>query len=91
MERTGTPFDDPEGVTTMLSLYVKMQNKKAALQDKLAANVRSEDGEVSLEYALVGGLMAAAIITGVAFLTDDLTGWFTSVGTKITNSLGVGS
>jgi Flp pilus assembly pilin Flp len=77
----------PEGVTTMLSLYVKMQNKKAALQHKLADNVRNEDGEVSLEYALVGGLMAAAIIAGIGGLTGDLKGWFTSVGDKITASL----
>ena len=66
----------------MLSLYVKMQNKIAGL--------RNEDGEVSLEYALVGGLMAAAIIAGVALLTDDLTGatgWFAKIGDKITNTL----
>ena len=71
----------------MLSLYVKMQNRKTALQAKLADNVRNEDGEVSLEYALVGGLMAAAIIAGIGALTGALGGWFTSIGTKITNSL----
>lgn len=60
-------------------LYVMFQS--------LTARLRDEKGEVSLEYALVGGLMAAAIIAGLAVLTPQLLTWFTGIGTKITDSL----
>jgi len=76
----GTPFDDPEGVTNMFNLlYVMFQS--------LTARLRDEKGEVSLEYALVGGLMAAAIIAGLAVLTPQLLTWFTGIGKEITDSL----
>lgn len=53
-----------------------------------AARLRKDDrGEVSLEYALVGGLMAAAIIAGLTVLQPELKQWFTDIGTDITNSL----
>jgi Flp pilus assembly pilin Flp len=46
-----------------------------------------ERGEVSLEYALVGGLMAVAIIAGIVGLTGALAGWFTGIGNAITNAV----
>jgi Flp pilus assembly pilin Flp len=57
---------------------------------KLAARRCNDDrGEVSLEYALVGGLMAAAIVAGIGGLTGALGGWFTSIGGMITDTLPV--
>ena len=46
------------------------------LLDQLVARLRGERGEVSIEYVLVGGLMAIAIIAGIATLTGGLGGWF---------------
>ena len=44
---------------------------------QLAARVRNDDrGEVSLEYALVGGLMAVAIVAAIALLVPGLNAWF---------------
>ena len=51
---------------------------------QLAARVRNDDrGEVSLEYALVGGLMAVAIAAGIAALSPLLVDWFTAIGGDI--------
>lgn len=56
--------------------------------NNLAARVRNDDrGEVSLEYALVGGLMAVAIVTGIGGLTGSLGTWFDGIGTNITSHL----
>jgi len=51
---------------------------------QLAARVRNDDrGEVSLEYALVGGLMAVAIAAGIAVLSPLLVEWFRAIGADI--------
>lgn len=59
---------------TMLHIYISM----------LASRLRSEKGEVSLEYALVGGLMAVAIVLGIASLTTGLGTWFSGISARIT-------
>lgn len=51
----------------------------------LNARLGDEKGEVSLEYALVGGLMAVAIVAGIVGLTGALGGWFNGIGDAITD------
>jgi Flp pilus assembly pilin Flp len=46
-----------------------------------------ERGEVSLEYVLVGGLAAVAIVAGMAVLSPAIVAWFTTIATTISNAL----
>jgi Flp pilus assembly pilin Flp len=48
---------------------------------------RSDKGEVAIEYVLVGGLAALAIIAGMATFNTSVTGWFTGLQTAITTAL----
>ena len=59
----------------LLSLYTKLQTLKAEL--------RNEDGATAVEYGLLVALIAAAIMTIVATLGDDLVSLFTDVDTKV--------
>lgn len=40
-------------------------------------------GATATEYALLVGLIALGIIVGVTFFRDQLSQWFTDLGTKI--------
>jgi Flp pilus assembly pilin Flp len=52
---------------------------------QLATRVRNDDrGEVSIEYALVGGLMAVAIVAAIALLVPGLNAWFGGMGDFLT-------
>ncbi|WP_211451810.1 Flp family type IVb pilin [Collimonas antrihumi] len=55
---------------------------------KLMKFLRDEDGVTAIEYGLIAGLVAAALIVAVAALTGDgtkgLQGIFTRIGTKLT-------
>jgi Flp pilus assembly pilin Flp len=54
----------------------------------LARRLDSADrGEVSIEYVLVGGLAAAAIIAGMAVLFPAVGGWFSSIATTVSGAL----
>ena len=48
---------------------------------------RSESGEVSIEYVLVGGLAALAIIAGMAVLFPAVGGWFNDIATTVSNAI----
>lgn len=52
-----------------------------------ARSDRNEKGEVAIEYVLVGGLAAAAIVLGMITFEASVTSWFTSLQTMISNSL----
>lgn len=55
---------------------------------RLQARLDREDrGEVSIEYVLVGGLAAAAIIAGMAVLFPAVGGWFNDIATTVTTAL----
>ena len=65
-----------------------MFNAIAMLLDRLVARLGADDrGEVSIEYVLVGGLMAVAIVAGIVGLTGGLSGWFSGIGTEISSHL----
>lgn len=48
---------------------------------------RSDKGEVAIEYVLVGGLAAIAIIAGMAVFTTSVGAWFTALATEIGDAL----
>jgi len=50
---------------------------------------KNDQGEVSLEYVLVGGLAAAAIVVAMATFDTAVTGWFESIANTIGGALPV--
>jgi pilus assembly protein Flp/PilA len=48
--------------------------------------VREEDGVAAIEYALLAGLIAVAIIVTVQNMTTNLKTMFTAIGTALTNA-----
>jgi pilus assembly protein Flp/PilA len=48
---------------------------------------RSDEGEVAIEYVLVGGLAAIAIIAGMAVFSTAVGSWFTALATEIGDAL----
>jgi Flp pilus assembly pilin Flp len=53
----------------------------------LDARLRNEKGEVSIEYALVGGLVAIAIIAGFVTFGPAITNWFDGIGDMVSGSV----
>lgn len=45
---------------------------------------RSEEGVTALEYGLIAGVVALAIVTAATGLGTDLSDLFTAIGTKVT-------
>ncbi|HWW06147.1 Flp family type IVb pilin [Collimonas sp.] len=56
---------------------------------KLMKFLRDEDGVTAIEYGLIAGLVAVAVVVGVTLVagnsTSGLEGIFTKIGTKLTN------
>ncbi|MFM0058867.1 Flp family type IVb pilin [Paraburkholderia phytofirmans] len=48
--------------------------------------LREEDGVAAIEYALLAGLIAVAIIVTVQNMTTNLKTMFTAIGTALTNA-----
>ena len=46
----------------------------------LPARLREERGQDIMEYAILTGSIAVALVIAVAFFTDALDGWFTAMG-----------
>ncbi|MFJ2989716.1 Flp family type IVb pilin [Collimonas sp. NPDC087041] len=56
---------------------------------KLLKFLRDEDGITAIEYGLIGGLVAVALITAIGYLTGSagtggLSGIFNAIGTRLT-------
>jgi pilus assembly protein Flp/PilA len=64
----------------MLSLLVSLQSLLATTKDRLS---REEAGATAVEYGLIIGLIAVAIITVLIVLGPQLAGLFTSVSTQL--------
>jgi pilus assembly protein Flp/PilA len=58
------------------------------MKAKLAQFWNDEDGITALEYGLIAGLMAVAIIAAIGFFTGGLTSLFTDLGAKLTSQGG---
>ncbi|RKR36440.1 Flp family type IVb pilin [Paraburkholderia sp. BL17N1] len=48
--------------------------------------LREEDGVAAIEYALLAGLIAVAIIVTVQNMTTNLKAMFTAIGTALTSA-----
>jgi len=46
----------------------------------LPHRVREERGQDIMEYAILTGSIAVALVLAVVLFTDDLAGWFTAMG-----------
>jgi pilus assembly protein Flp/PilA len=58
------------------------------MKSKLAQFWNDEEGITALEYGLIAGLMAVAIIAAIGFFTGGLTSLFTDLGAKLTSQGG---
>jgi pilus assembly protein Flp/PilA len=52
---------------------------------KLMKFLRDEDGVTAIEYGLIAGLVAVALVVAVGAMTNGLGSIFTDLGTKLTN------
>ena len=48
--------------------------------------LRDEEGASAIEYVLIGGLVAVAIVAGMTVFGKSLTDWFTATGGYITTN-----
>ncbi|MGZ9712877.1 Flp family type IVb pilin [Glaciimonas sp. GNP009] len=53
------------------------------MKTKLIRFLRDEDGVTAIEYGLIAGLVAIAIIAGATAIGTDLKGIFNAIGTKL--------
>ena len=53
------------------------------MKTKLIKFLRDEDGVTAIEYGLIAGLVAIAIIAGATAIGTDLKGIFNAIGTKL--------
>ena len=61
----------------MLNLYTTLVTLASFAKDRLE---REEKGATAVEYGLMVGLIAIAIITAVVFLEDQLSALFNAIG-----------
>ncbi len=63
----------------MLNLYTALQILAFDVSDRLKALKEDERGASAVEYALLVGLIAAAVVAAVAIFKDKLNGLFTNI------------
>jgi pilus assembly protein Flp/PilA len=51
------------------------------MRTALVKAIRSDSGVTAIEYALIGGLIAIAIVTGATQVGVNISGFFTAVAT----------
>lgn len=66
----------------MLSLFVSLQSALTSAKSRLS---REETGAAAVEYGLIIGFIAIAIIVVLVTLGPQISGMFQSVSTSITN------
>jgi pilus assembly protein Flp/PilA len=67
----------------MLNAYAAIASLVAFAQDRLKSE---EKGATAVEYGLMVGLIAVAIITAVVFLSGQLQSLFNTIGTDLQNA-----
>lgn len=60
-----------------------MINKLLLLQLKISSFLKREDGATAIEYAIIAGLIAIAIIAGAEALGENISTLFELIGTKL--------
>lgn len=63
-----------------------MNTKLIMLMETVRAFVKREDGASAIEYALIAGLIAVAIITAATTLGTDIAGLFGRISGKLTGT-----
>ena len=67
----------------MINLYASLVSLVSLAQDRVR---REEKGATAVEYGLMVGLIAVAIITAVIFLSDQLQLLFNDIGTALSTA-----
>lgn len=65
-----------------------MNVKLIMMMETLRSFIKREDGASAIEYALIAGLMAAAVVTAFTLLTGDENGGLSGIFKSINNALG---
>ncbi|TKA92754.1 Flp family type IVb pilin [Halopseudomonas bauzanensis] len=60
-----------------------MNTKLIMLMESVRSFVKREDGASAIEYALIAGLIAVAIIGGATLIGTNIEAMFQSIGTKL--------
>lgn len=61
---------------------------RSSTMNKLFAKfLKDESGATAIEYGLIAALIALAIVTGAGLLGNALNNQFTSISTRLTNTL----
>lgn len=60
-----------------------MINKLLLLQLKISSFLKREDGATAIEYAIIAGLIAIAIIGGATLLGESISDLFENIATKL--------
>lgn len=71
--------------TARLGLF-QACSRELKMKSTLVRFWNDEEGITALEYGLMAGLIAVAVIAAVGLLTDGLNDVFKNVGLKLTNS-----
>lgn len=70
----------------MLSMYIATINLMSSAGEKLRRRFADRSGVTAIEYGLIAGLIAVAIIAAVTTLGKNLSGLFNSVSGSLSNS-----
>ena len=70
----------------MLSIYVATTNRALAASAGLRRKLGERSGVTAIEYGLIAGLIAVAIIAAVTLLGGNLGSTFNTVAGKLSNS-----
>lgn len=60
--------------------------KVVAMMEKLRSFIKREDGASAIEYALIAGLIAVAIITAAGSLGDQISTFFEYIATELSDT-----
>jgi len=63
-----------------------MNIKVVAMMEKLRSFIKREDGASAIEYALIAGLIAVAIITAAGSLGDQISTFFEYIATELSDT-----
>lgn len=63
-----------------------MQTKLIYMMESIRSFIKREDGASAIEYALIAGLIAVAIIAGATLLGEEIGDLFTNIAGKVTSA-----
>lgn len=63
-----------------------MQTKLIYMMESIRSFIKREDGASAIEYALIAGLIAVAIIAGATLLGEDIGELFSNIAEKVSSA-----